>query len=454
MKLSARQRTDLWSSKIEWRDYESYVFGTIQRLNPGSVVRHNVAVRGTLSGRSRQIDILVERDFGGVAYKIAVDCKRYKRGVTVKHVEAFLGMLEDLGMTKGVMITTTGYSKSALQRAKLGSRKAELHILSPDRLSEFQHIGDAFLWAEPVAAVLDTPEGWVADNEDSRPERAQFAMYSLGHTRMSAQKLGAYLYGSIILKTDTQPNMESIAAGHEEATAQTFPAARFRRLPSTLRHYGSTDEARGDIFRVGDIDASYHGPEYSIYIDHPKGVLILVLLCPQGEDGKYVPILKRLAETAQLMDCVDKRPRRTRDVHGRISVYWNRAKYVQVYERPNTTVAWEMTGEYVEITEALRPQRQPTNAEPGKIAFESCEFAENIIPVVATKRREIAGEGWAIPLWDPIWPYAKPKVILHCQGLDEPALINDPDSLSFFTSTRLPSSSDYWPPVRGVDFEA
>jgi hypothetical protein len=374
--------------------------------------------------------------------------------VDVKHIEAFLGMLEDLGMTKGVMITTKGYSKSALMRAKLGSRKAELHILSPDRLSEFQHIGDAFLWVEPLAAVLDTPEGWVADNEDSRPERSQFAMYSLGHTRMSAQRLGAYLYGNIILKTEFQPNMESIATGHERATAEKFPAARFRRLPSTQRRYGSTNETKGDIFRVGNIDASYNGPEYSIYIDHPKGVLVLVLLCPEGEDNKYLPILKGLAETAQLVDCVDERPRRTRDVHGRISVYWNRAKYVQVYERPNTNVAWAMTGEYVEITEPLRLQGQPVLAEPGRIAIESCEFTDRIIPVVGMTRREIAGEGWAIPLWNPNLTHAKPRVILHRQGLEEPALITDPESLSFFTSTRLPSSSDHWPPVPGVDFEA
>ena len=71
---------------------------------------------------------------------------------------------------------------------------------------------------------------------------------------------------------------------------------------------------------------------------------------------------------------------------------------MQVYERPNTNVAWEITGEYVEITEPLRRQRQPVYAEPGKIAIESCAFTDLIIPVLGTTRREIAEEGWAIPL--------------------------------------------------------
>jgi hypothetical protein len=455
MKLSARQRADLWFSKIEWRDYESYVFGTLQRLNPESVVRHNVPIRGKLTGRSRQIDILVERDFDGVSSKIVVDCKCYKRPVDLKHVEAFLAMLEDLGMSKGVMITRKGYSRSALRRAKRGSRRAELRIVSPDRLSEFQHIGDAFLWVEPLAAILDTPEGWVADNEDSRSERAQFAMYTAGHTRMSAQVVGAYLYGNIILKTEIQPDMESIATGHENAIAKKFPAALFKRVPSTHRRFGSTDETMADIFRVGHIDASYRGPEYSIYIDHPKGVLVLVLLCPVGEDNKYLPILKKLAETAQLVNCVDERSRRTRDVHGRVSVYWNRAKYVQVYERANISVPWALTEEYIEISEPLRLQQpKQVHPEPGKIAIESCEFMDRIIPVAGKTRREIVEEGWEIPLWDPSLPHAKPRVILHFCGLEEAALLSDPESLSFFTSTRLPSSSDYWPPVSGVDFKS
>lgn len=361
-------------------------------------------------------------------------------------------MLEDIGISKGVIITTKGYSKAALQRSKRGSRTAQLHILSPDRLSEFQHIGDAYLWVEPIAAVLNTPEGWVADNEDSRPERAQFAMYTLGHTRNSAQRLGAYLYGNIILKNEHQPDMESIAANHERAVVERFPGAQFKRLPSIPHRHGPTNDTTEVLFRVGNIDESYKGPEYSIYIDHPKGVLVLVLLCPEEEDQKFVPILKRVADTALLLNCIDKRPTWTREVHGRVSVYWNRAKYAQVYERPNTNVAWTMIREYVEITEPLRLQPQPLQEEPGKVIIESCEFIDRIIPVVGGTRREIAGEGWTIPLWDSNNPDTKPRIILHLRGLDEPAQINDPENLVFFTSTRLPFSSDDWPQVPGVDF--
>jgi hypothetical protein len=78
MKLNARQRADLWPSEMQWRDYESYTFGALQRLNPGSVVRHNVHTPGKLSGRSRQIDILIERKINDLNFRIAVDCKRYK----------------------------------------------------------------------------------------------------------------------------------------------------------------------------------------------------------------------------------------------------------------------------------------------------------------------------------------------------------------------------------------
>ena len=44
-----------------------------------------------------------------------------------------------------------------------------------------------------------------------------------------------------------------------------------------------------------------------MYIDHPKGVLILVMFCPDGEDDAYVPLLKWVGEKVMMMDFVDKR---------------------------------------------------------------------------------------------------------------------------------------------------
>jgi hypothetical protein len=54
---------------------------------------------GRLSEVPRQIDILIEGNVSGVApVTIALDCKCFSKKVDVKHVEAFLGMVDDIGI--------------------------------------------------------------------------------------------------------------------------------------------------------------------------------------------------------------------------------------------------------------------------------------------------------------------------------------------------------------------
>jgi hypothetical protein len=104
-------RADLWIPGEDWNKYESYIFGSLQRRFPTARVSPNVHLPGLKSGRKRQIDVLVERSDGGLDIKIALDCKCYKRKVTVKDIETFLGMLDDVRVSKGVLVTTKGYSK-------------------------------------------------------------------------------------------------------------------------------------------------------------------------------------------------------------------------------------------------------------------------------------------------------------------------------------------------------
>jgi len=357
MEISAGQQPDAWPPEFEWNEYETYVFGIIQRLCLAATVRRNVHIRGTKSSDLRQIDILVEREIGDFNVKIAIDCKCYKRKVNVNDVDRFLGMLDDIRVSKGVLVTTKGYSKTAHRRAQNESRDIELRILSPERLSEFQHIGTAFPWREPVGAVVSTPEGWVVDNQPS--ESMLFAMYPLGHTRDSAARYEAFLYGNILLKNPDTPTMEAIAEKHEKDIIDKVPSAKFERLSPIARKSWSSRKPEKTLYRVGHIHESYGGPEYSLYIDHPKGVLLLVLLCPKGKEEAYVPILKWIGEKALIMDCVDTRRERTHEVLGRISVYWNRAKYVSVWEREAPNLPWEKVREFIEILEPVRSLPQP-----------------------------------------------------------------------------------------------
>jgi hypothetical protein len=208
-------RSDLWIPEDDWHQYEAYIFGSLQRRFPDAKVSPNVHLRGIKTGRSRQIDVLIERSLGVFELKIAVDCKCYKRKVHVKDVEAFLGMLDDIRVSKGVLITKNGYSKAAYERARLEPRDIDLQILSPERLSQYQHVGCVWPWKGTLAAIVEAPEGWVVDIEDTgKPGWCQFSMYPLGHTLESAKRMSPFVYGNIVLKTKEELTMEAIAARH------------------------------------------------------------------------------------------------------------------------------------------------------------------------------------------------------------------------------------------------
>lgn len=73
---------------------------------------------GIDSGTERQIDVLVEQAVGQYSMRIVIDCKDYGRPVDVKGVEAFIGMVKDVGAHQGSMVCPKGFTASAKKRAK------------------------------------------------------------------------------------------------------------------------------------------------------------------------------------------------------------------------------------------------------------------------------------------------------------------------------------------------
>jgi hypothetical protein len=161
------------------------------------------------------------------------------------------------------------------------------------------HDGEPWLWKGPVAAMVGLPEGWMIDNEPN-PD-FQFSMYPVLHTRESAMKKSVFLYGKIVLKDGEWPTMEAIAEGHERAILKKVPTARFERLKPLETDAKVEGQFPRSLLRAGYVQETYGGPEYSLYIDSPKGILLLVLLCPKGDDDKFVPILKWMGFNSLMM---------------------------------------------------------------------------------------------------------------------------------------------------------
>lgn len=172
------------------------------------------------------------------------------------------------------------------------------------------------------------------------------------------------------------------------------------------------------------------------------------------------------------------------EVIGRIGSFWNRAKYVVIYERtvgrrqryaPDSPEAQSAlrgravvrkVAEFVEILELDRryPDLGGAAADAGPVR--GLRFRSARIPVSDQWSREIGKIGWAVPLWrppvDPAAPtpyerlFPKPQVsvaLADSRGEEFWADIDDPDNLVFFAYTRPGANdrTDNWPSISGID---
>jgi len=102
----------------KWKQFEELAAEIQRELMPDAKIQTNIKRKGRRSETWRQIDILIEFRVGQFNVSIAVDCKDYKEPVDTKDVEAFIAMVDDLDVTKGAIISASGFSEPAIRRAK------------------------------------------------------------------------------------------------------------------------------------------------------------------------------------------------------------------------------------------------------------------------------------------------------------------------------------------------
>ena len=106
---------------VAWREYEKYIFERVLKdAGDGAKVEADCRRLGRKSGVDRQIDIYAVGPFGrNIQQGITAmfDCKRYSRKVNVKHVDAFIGMWDDVGTHLAFIVTTAGFTPAAQARA-------------------------------------------------------------------------------------------------------------------------------------------------------------------------------------------------------------------------------------------------------------------------------------------------------------------------------------------------
>jgi len=175
-----------------WLAYEKSIFKYLQFDHPEAEVVHNASLPGLLSGVPRQIDILVTERFGPEAYVTAFEAKHYTRKIDVKGVEEAIGLFRDVGVNRGVMITTMGYSDAALRRANADDVDIELDILNLADLEAFQTDGFAIPYSGPYGTAIPAPLGWIIDG--SKSVWGQARLYRRGLTFEQAHNHSEFMY--------------------------------------------------------------------------------------------------------------------------------------------------------------------------------------------------------------------------------------------------------------------
>jgi hypothetical protein len=104
------------NKKSKWKKFEDKTHEIVEDFNPSKTVLQNVEIVGKLTKESREIDVAVnpqEYDF------IAFECKDYKRPVGSPTIEGFITKLEDVGASKGAIVSNSQYTSGAQNLAKV-----------------------------------------------------------------------------------------------------------------------------------------------------------------------------------------------------------------------------------------------------------------------------------------------------------------------------------------------
>lgn len=108
--------------ELFFRQYPPPLF----RVEPSTESDHYV--NGRHSGAKRQVDVAVYRGESEGPF-LMVDAKRRAAKLDVNDVESFIGMVDDVGASIGVLVVSSEYSKTARSRVRGARTPIDLHIV-------------------------------------------------------------------------------------------------------------------------------------------------------------------------------------------------------------------------------------------------------------------------------------------------------------------------------------
>lgn len=273
---------------MDWKEYEQEIHQIFSTQYPDSEITHNVHRKGIYSKVDRQIDILIEDYIAGNRFSIVIDCKYFNKNVDVKGVESFIGMLEDIGAQKGLLISKEGFSEAALNRAHFGPSEVELDILSFKDLHKFQGYGGLPYRGEN-GVLVPAPFGWIIDGTRTPNWLAVF--YQRGFTLEEAAERKEFMYVQIWDRKENNENLDDLLRIQEADLLKTDSAAVIDYIPTIRRR----DERV--VLRTAKLP-SYPTAEYTGFVEFEDFIFFCVLFSPENRSRQNIRKLENILERA------------------------------------------------------------------------------------------------------------------------------------------------------------
>lgn len=113
-----------------WRLYEIAVSQLVKTLE-GPTVAHDKRIKGSISGRFRQVDVLAQGKFWGAEVTVLAECKRYSRKIGIGGVDELVGKSLDVGADHAMLYARAGFTLDARERAR-GARFPKISLIELD----------------------------------------------------------------------------------------------------------------------------------------------------------------------------------------------------------------------------------------------------------------------------------------------------------------------------------
>ncbi len=98
--------------------FVTYVYSNLLEMsNSNCAVSQNISIKG-LSGVVHEFDVYYDFWHLNLLFRVAIECKDWNRPVDKGRVQEFWSKIDDLNNIAGVMISKSGYQKSAIEFAK------------------------------------------------------------------------------------------------------------------------------------------------------------------------------------------------------------------------------------------------------------------------------------------------------------------------------------------------